>query len=125
MRILPFHCGVVTSFHIAPFHERSYAHTTSYFLPTQVTVSLSARIESAEPTEQRLGLPVLRSLGSRRRGPDGYDIPKVARAADRQCSFSAEPIHRCEHLRPRIGRQPLNKFIECAGHQAGHFVAND
>jgi hypothetical protein len=86
---------------------------------------LPVRIESADPTEQGLALPVLQRLGSQRTRPDGYGVPETARAANHQCSLTAEPIHSREHLCPRISWQPLNQLIEGAGHQAGHFVANE
>jgi len=90
-----------------------------------LNVYVPARIESAEPTKQCLTLPILGRPGNRRRRPDGYDVTETARAVERQRALPAEPIHRCKHLGPRIGRHPLNQLIETAGHQAGHFVAND
>src|SRR5207237_5640383 len=66
MRTLRFHYWFVKSSLQRPlFHERSSSHTTSSVLPTHLHASLSARIESADPTEQRLALPVFRRLGSR------------------------------------------------------------
>jgi len=126
MRTLRFPCGVVKSLpHRPPLPKTLLLHTKPYLLPTLLNVYFPARIKSAWPTEQGLALPVMQRRGRRSIRPHGYDVTKTARVAERQCSLPAEPIHRREHLRPRIGRQPLNQLIEGAGHLVGHFVAND
>ncbi len=55
----------------------------------------------------------------------GYYVVDAARAANRDGSLPAEPIHRREHLRPGIGGQPVSQFIEGTGPNAGEFSAND
>jgi hypothetical protein len=48
----------------------------------------------------------------------GSDIAEPTRAAEPQHAIPAEPIYRCNHLRPRIGRQSLRQLIKGAGSTA-------
>ena len=49
----------------------------------------------------------------------------MTHAVKPQRASPAKPIDRRKHLRPRIGRQPLDQLVKRAGHKTDHFLVYD